>query len=414
MRGTGGGRFKKLLAADQLTPFRIRDFRLLWTGAFLSFIGSWVQNVAQGWLVYDITNNEQMLALVSFMGMIPVSLLGPFAGVLTDMLNRRTVLILTQLVFGLNALLLAAAIHFGFVSIGLILVVALVNGVASTVEMPTRQSLVSSVVPAENLSAAVPMQAMTFNMARIIGPAIGGVLLTYFGPQACYLVNGLSYTALVFAVLAIRANLTHVSRTVQPIRDLLMEGARYTFRDPRLRMLFFMESAVSVFGLAYLPLLPAFAKDVLKVGEMGLGQLYTAIGVGALTGLITLIYYSQRPIKALVVKVAMTTMACGLLLLSFAPSPILAYPVLALLGASAIMQFNTTNTLFQTIAPEQLKGRVLAMHIWALSGSAPIALPLFGWIAKTYSVPDAMRFGGCVVLFGAILSWIHRRRLAGV
>lgn len=405
--------FAKFLKSPQLVPFTIRDFRLLWTGAFFSFIGSWVQNVAQGILVMQITKNPAMLTWVAFTGMMPVSLFGPFAGTLADTFNKRAVLVVTQLVYGSNALFLAAAIHFHFLRIEHIFIVALINGFNTTVEVPTRQSLVSRVVPSENMAAAVPMQAMTFNLARILGPAVGGLLLDRFGPQSNYLVNGLSYLALIFAATSIRADLSSVKRVSQPIFDLIVEGVRYTWRDRRLKMLFLMECNVSIFGLAYIPLLPAFAIQVLKDPKL-LGTIFSSVGVGALTGLVLLIAYSNRPIKALVVKIAMTTMGLSLITISFFSSLFVVYPLFALIGASAIMQFNTTNTLFQSLAPERMKGRVISMHLWALSGSAPLALPLFGWIAQNYSVEIAMRFGGSMVLLGAALGWINRRRLDGV
>ncbi|MBL8060559.1 MAG: MFS transporter [Chthonomonas sp.] len=399
--------------SPQLTPFRIRDFRLLWSGAFLSFIGSWVQNVAQGILVMKLTNNPAMLTWVTFTNSMPVALFGPFAGTFADTLNKRAVLIANQLVYSANALFLATSIHFGFLRLEFIYIVALINGFNTMVEIPTRQSLVSRVVPPENMASAVPMQAMSFNLARIIGPAIGGVLLAKFGPQANYLVNGLSYLALIFAATAIRADLSSVKRHSQPIIDLISEGVRYTWRDRRLRMLFLMECTVSIFGLAYIPLLPAFAVQELKNPNL-LGSIFTAVGIGAMTGLGTLIAISQRPIKRIIVKVSMTMMGIALILISLTHSLWVIYPMFALIGLSAIMQFNTTNTLFQTLSPERMKGRVISMHVWALNGSSPAALPLFGWLASNLSVGLAMRFGGAVVLAGALLAWVNGKRLQGV
>lgn len=393
--------------AHPLASLKIRDFRLLWTGALLSFIGSWVQTVAQGWLVFELTHDEAKLAMVAFCGMIPVSIFGPFAGALADTLNRRTGLILTQLVFGLNAFVLALLNHMGWIRYEHILIIALINGCVSTIEMPMRQSLVSTVVPKDLLASAVPIQATTFNLARVIGPAIGGQMLAWFGPQSCYLFNGVSYIALIAAVLAIRADLRAQAREVQPIKDLLTEGIIYTFRDRRLKMLFLMESTVSIFGLAYLPLVPALAKEVLKLDKQGLGFIYTCIGIGAMTGLGTLIWLSGKPWKGHVIRIAMTCMGAGLIALSFVRQPLLAFPLFAILGASSIMQFNSTNALFQAIAPEQIKGRVIAMHIWALSGSAPIALPLFGWISREMGVPMATLAGGSVVFLGAMWTWLR-------
>ncbi|MBN8689991.1 MAG: MFS transporter [Armatimonadetes bacterium] len=408
------GRFERIKSSQQLAPFRIADFRLFWIGAFFSFVGTWVQTVAQGYFVYELTHDRAKLAMVSFCSMLPVSILGPFAGSLTDNLDRRKVLIISQLIFGFNALFIASAVYFGFIQYWHILVIATVNGIASTFEMPCRQSLVSNIVPSEHLSAAVPMQAMTFNMARIIGPAIGGILLQRIGAQACYVVNGLSYMALVFAVIAIKANLSSFKPRTEPVIDLFIEGFRYTWKNTQLRTLWLMECTLSVFGLAYLPLLPAFAKDVLRLKESGLGNLYTAIGIGAMIGLTTLITFSNRPIKGFVVKAAMLTFGIALISASTVHNYTVALISLGLCGMSAIMQFNTTNTLFQILSPDRLRGRVLTMHIWALSGAGPIALPLFGYVAQQYGVATAMRLGGLIVLIGALIVWNQRHRLSGV
>lgn len=399
---------------DTLRAFRIRDFRLLWSGAFLSFMGTWIQSVAQGWLVYDLTRDESKLAWVSFCGMIPMALLGPIAGSFVDTWNRRRILVVSQLIYGVNALFLATVVHYHLVSYWLIISVALVNGVVNCFETPTRQSLVGSIVPPEDIPAAIPVNAMTFNLSRVIGPAVGGVLLAWVGAQLCYFLNGLSYLALVFAVLGIRADISAKSARTEPIRDLVMEGLKYTFRDVRLRTLFFMECTTSMFGLSYMALMPAIAKTMLGLDKRGLGMAMTSIGVGTMSGLLLLMVLSARPIKGLLVRVTMTTFSLSLLALSLSRTPFLAFPLLALTGGSAVMQFNLTNTMFQMIAPDHLRGRVITMHIWALSGAGPLLLPFFGWLARQAGLPIALQVAGLVVFGGALMSWIHRDRLAHV
>ena len=387
---------------------------MLWIGAFFSFLGSWVQNVAQGWLVYELTGDEAKLAFVTFCGMVPVSLLGPFAGSLVDTFNKRRVLIACQAVFSASAIFLAIATANGFVQYWHILLVALVNGLASTIEMPARQSIVSRVVPAEDLPAAVPLNAMTFNLSRLLGPAIGAVLLARFGPQACYTMNGVSYLALILAASAIRADLSAVKRDPEPIGDLLFEGMRYTFQDARLKTLFFMEATVSCFGLFYLALMPAIAKKMLGTNEYGLGTAMSAIGVGTITSLLILTALSGRKIKAQLVGWSMAVMGTGLFCLGFARSIWVAAPLLAITGGAAIMQFNTTNTLFQLLSPERLRGRVLAMHVWALSGLGPPGVIFFGWLAREASIPITLHIGGICVIIGAAWGYFNRSTLVGV
>lgn len=392
-----------------MRAFRHRDFRLLWTGAFFSFMGSWIQNIAQGWLVYDLTHDKFKLALVTFCQFIPVSIFGPVAGVLADTFDKRTVLCLCQVVFGCGALFLAFATYQGFVRYEHILLVATIFGCASAIETPTRQTIVSRVVPPEDLPNAVPLQALTFNLSRLLGPVLGGLLLAWFGPQMCYLVNGLSYLALIAAVMTIRADLKAEKREPQPIGDLLTEGMLYTFRERRLKTLFIMEASIAMFGLPYLALMPAIARDVLGLGEAGLGMAMAMIGVGAVTALVFVANVSDLAVRAALPRVSMAVFGVGLLGLGFASSPWIAFPLLSIIGMSAVAQFNSTNTLFQLLSPDRLRGRVIAMHFWALSGLNPIGAVLFGWIAKTVSISFALQSGAVCVLVCALWAWTQRR-----
>ncbi len=420
--------------------FRYRDFRILWIGAFLSFTGSWVQNVAQGMLVYELTGDEAKLAFVTFCSMAPVTVLGPFAGTLADAFNKRTILITTQACMAAGALFLAAASYFGFIAYWHILMVALLFGVVGCFEMPTRQSIISKIVPPEEIAAAVPLNALTFNAARIIGPGIGAVMYATAGAQLCYLINGISYLGLITSATLIRADLSPVAREPQPILDLLLEGMRYTFKDLRLRTLFIMEGIVSAFGIAYLALIPAFARQLVEV-QYGaafaaltaeqvreatsklVGGTMTSVGIGAILGLLITTSLAHRPGKAKLVTMAMSSLALGLMLIPFARTPWLAFPLFAILGGSAIIQFNTTNSLFQLLSPERLRGRVIAMHVWALAGLGPFGMLLFGYIAREskgdpsspfQGVPLVMMLGGLCVAAGVLWSYRNRKNLDGV
>ncbi|MCW5943477.1 MAG: MFS transporter [Fimbriimonadaceae bacterium] len=391
-----------------MRALRHRDFLLLWLGALFSFSGSWVQNVAQGWLVYDLTGDKAKLALISFAGMVPVSFIGPVAGVIVDMVNRRALLIATQLVFASAALFLSFATWQGFVRFEHILVAAALIGTSSSLEMPARQSLLNKVVPREDLSAAIPVNAMAFNIARIVGPAMGGQLLALFGAQMCYLINGLSYIGLISAITAIKADLRGSGRPVGSVKDLLLDGMRFTFRHDRLRVLFVLEAITSGMGLFYLAQMPAIAKDRLGLDQSGLGWAMTSIGVGAIVGLVTVYRLSEYPIKGVLIRIAMSTLGLGLIALTYVRQPWLAYPIFAILGGSAVAQFNTTNTLFQLIAPEKLRGRVISMHVWAISGIGPFGTLALGWLASRVGLEPALLIGGGCVLAGALAGWIKR------
>jgi predicted MFS family arabinose efflux permease len=294
-----------------------------------------------------------------------------------------------------------------------ILLVAIVNGLVATIEMPARQSTISRIVPPEDLAAAIPLNAVTFNLARVVGPAIGGVLLASFGAQVCYVVNGLSYLALIFALMAVRADLSASAREPQPMKDLLFEGMLYTFRDVRLKTLFVLESLVSACALFYIALMPAITRGMLGLGAKGLGNAFTSVGIGAILGLMVVTRLADLPIKAVLVRGAMTLMGASMLALSWTRSPGVAFLLFAFMGFAAVTQFNVTNTLFQMLSPDRLRGRVLSMHIWALAGVGPFGTLFFGWLSSVTSVPLALRTGGCLILAAAVCAWARPRGLDG-
>lgn len=391
--------------------FRARDFRWLWGGTFISFVGTQAQTVAQGYYVYQLTGSKAALGFIAFLGMVPVTIIGPIAGALVDRMDRRKWLMIYGLLYSFFTLSMAIAAAMGRLTIAHIATVAFIMGLIGAFEMPTRQSLVRQVVPPEHLSSAIPAQAMTFNLARIIGPAIGGQIVAILGAMWCFFVNAGSYLAVLLSVLAMRVD-TRPSQTArrEPVMDLLQEGIQYTFRNPSLRTLFLMECATSLFAIFYVFQMPALA-GLLRLGPSGLGNLMSCVGVGAMIALITLGALSQRRYKAQAAGLAMLGLAIGLLLLSQVQNEWMAYPVVALTGASAIMQFNTTNTLFQTIAPPRLHGRVISMHIWAISGISPFGTLAMGAFAERFGLREAFALGGGLLLVAAIVAWMFRRTI---
>lgn len=392
-----------------MRALRHRDFLILWIGALFSFTGSWIQNIAQQVLVFDLTRDEAKLGLVAFCASAPVAVLGPVAGVLADRFDKRFVLVAAQTTLGLGALTLALLTQFNVVEYWHILTVATIIGVTGSVEMPTRQSVVGRAVPPEDLPSAVPLQAMTFNLARIVGPAVGSIILVSAGVTACYFTNAVSYLGLIIAVMLVRANLKPSPGVSEPIRDLLIEGLRFTFSDIRLRTLFVMESVMSAFGLAYLALMAALVQETLGLDKKSIGFAMSLIGIGAILGLLFIARQSAGLNRGRTIRVSMTVFGLALLMIGIFPTANVAFPLFGVLGMCAIMQFNTTNTVFQLIAPERLRGRVIAMHIWALSGIGPFGTLFFGWLASKTSIPVVLIVGGLGVLFGAAWGWSQRQ-----
>ncbi|CAN1503085.1 ProP Permeases of the major facilitator superfamily [Fimbriimonadaceae bacterium] len=417
--------WKAKLAGNPLAQvFSIRDFRLLWIGAFFSFTGSWVQNVCQGYLIYEMTKDESKLAYVSAANSIPFFLFGLAAGSLVDTRDKRHILIGAQILFACASLYMAAATHFRFVSYEQVILVSFMLGTIACVEAPTRQSVVSRVVPVEFLSAAIPIQAMTFNTARIIGPAIGGVLLANVGVPVGYLVNALTFMALIGCVAAMRADLSPATTERVPFLTLIKEGIKYTWNERRLRTLLIMESVTALFGIFYIPMMPAYIDQVLKIphetpaGKLAIGNAYTAIGVGALCTLLLMTQITDAKRKGRFITIGMAVSGLVLWVLANAQNPWLAFPLMSVIGACTVLQFNTTNALFQTIAPEHLRGRALSAHIWALNGLSPFGVAILGTVARQSrdssfgvfgsGIPLAMHIGACLMICGALFGFANR------
>jgi len=407
MAGVRGRGIARIASIPAFRVLRYPDFRWLWLGAFFSFTGTQIQNVAQGFYVYQLTGDKTKLALVAFFLFIPMTFIAPFAGTIADIFHKRTIIVVAMVVNGLAALYVAIAYTFGFLEYWHLLAVALLTGVMQTVEAPTRQSIVRLVVPAQDFASAIPAQALTFNLARVAGPAIGGVLADRYGPGACFFVNSASFLGLIFAAFAIRTDLSPAHREPQPMWDLVTEGIRYTFRHRALKTLFIMEAATSLCAF-HISQMPAIAKSMLGLGAQGLGWCYTAVGVGAICGLLTLGAVSHLPYKPFLVRLSMATVAISLLAFAFVRHVWIALPLLGLIGFGTIMQFNTTNTLFQLMSLPHLRGRVISMHLWALAGLAPPGILFFGWLAEEISLPSAFLAAGGIMVFAA--TWAYWRR----
>lgn len=391
--------------------FRHRDFRLIWFGALVSFTGSQIQMVAQGAYVYDITGQKTALGLVNFFAMIPVTLLSPISGVLVDLLDRRKILIGTSITLFIASAFNAFQATINALTFFQIAAVALIGGLVQCIEPTSRQTIVREVVGEDDIAQAIPLQSMTFNIARAVGPAVGGIIAGVFGFAICFWINSLSFLAMIFAAVSLKTRVEPRTNRHGPIKDLIFEGLLFTVRDRSLFTLLLMEGLLSLFGIFYMSQMPAIAEDMLGLDPRGLGFCYTAVGIGALCGLTLTVTISHRPLKGKIVLCAMAVFGACLALVSFTRRLIFAAPFFALMGAGSIAQFNTTNTLFQLLSPPALRGRVLSMHMWAISGLAPIGSLLMGGMADHVGLPETLLVGGILVSLGAVGAFVFRGNL---
>jgi len=371
-------------------------FRRYWIGAFLSFVGSWVQNVAQSWLVYELTHSEFLLGLVGFVQGLPMLLFAPIGGAISDRWNRRTILLITQSLFALSALMLAILTYTGLIRYEFILGLVLLNGLVLSVDLPTRQSLVAHLVDKRDLANGIALNAAAFHTARILGPALGGLLLEWVGPAPCFLLNSISFSAILLALLTIRVQPMADGAPPAGLLQSLREGVQFIVARRGLLALWLNVIVLSLFGLSYLVLLPVFAAEVLKIGKAGLGQLYTFAGIGSLMGLLLVARLSGEIPRGVLVLVAAHGFAWSVIGFSQAHHPMLAHLLLTLAGMFGVMQLVSTNAALQTAAPDHLRGRVVSLHTWAINGPAPFAALLIGKLAQMLGAPTAVLIGATI------------------
>ena len=377
-------------------------FRRYWVGAFLSFVGSWIQNVAQSWLVYELTRSEFLLGVVGFASGLPMLFFAPVGGALADRWNRRNILLITQSLFALSAFTLAALTYAGAIRYEYIVALALLNGLVLTVDVPTRQSLVAHLVPRADLANGIALNAAAFHTARILGPAIGGLLLEWVGAAPCFLVNALSFSAILLALLSLRIQPSTDGRAPTGILQSLREGVAFVRVRRGLMLLWVNVLVLSTFGLSYLVLLPVFAAEVLQVGKTGLGQLYTVAGIGSLAGLLLTARLSGEVPRSWLVIGAANGFAWSVIGFALTTHPLLAKGLLMLAGMFGVMQLVSTNTALQTAAPDYLRGRVVSLHTWAINAPAPFASLLIGKLAQLWGAPTAVAVSTSVCALFAV------------
>jgi len=397
------------------SALRHRDFRLYWVGACVSFIGSWVQIVAMGLFVYERTGSKEALGLVGLVGGLPTTALMLFGGVIADRVDRRRTVLLTQSLFALNALVIAALTASGRVQFWHILAVSFVSGTVFAVDGPARQSIIYDIVGPDDLASGVALQSAAFNMARVLGPAIGSVLYTQFGPAWCFLANALSFGAIMIAVLMVRANISAHQEPSENMMTGFAQGLRSVAANPLQRTVVILTAITSLSAFSvYSTLMPAIAKDRLGIGEgdRRYGFLFSAIGVGALIGAYCVGRFSQARRRGVLMVAGAVAFSLTLFALAQVRRFDAALALFALIGVSAIGQLATANTLTQTLAPAGFRGRAVSLHMFAMGGMQPIGAFLAGLAAQRMGVSFALTTGATILLASSIFIVARRPAIA--
>ena len=404
----GGGGWRRLSPGHTFAALRHRNYRLFFCGQFISLVGTWMQNVAQAWLVYALTNSPFKLGVVSFCAGVPVLLFALWAGVVADRMPKRRLLMMTQTGMMTLAFLLAADVFFGTVAWWHIAVLAFLLGVANAFDAPARQAFVVEMVGRAELMNAIALNSAMFNSARIIGPALAGVTLASLGAQWCFVLNGASFLA-VIAGLALMDVQPYVGAPAggSPLAQM-REGISYVWRHPTVRPLITVVAVSNLFSFGYLALLPAFAQDVLRVGSVGYGFMSTAVGVGALAGALVMATLGDYPGKGRMLTAGNLLFPAMVIAVALSRSFHLTLGCLVLAGLGFMTQNATANTLVQTTVPDGLRGRAMSVYMMVFLGFFPIGALIAGTVAERWGAPAGAAFGGLVGLaYGLYLLWRH-------
>ncbi|HYQ95899.1 MAG TPA: MFS transporter [Candidatus Eisenbacteria bacterium] len=385
-----------------------RNYRLYWTGQLVSLIGTWMQSVAQGWLMHRLTNSAFMLGILGFMQFLPVLLLSLWAGVIVDSMDKRKLLLFTQSAFLIQAALLATAVSTGVVKPWMVLALAFVFGVINALDLPARQSFVVELAGKEDLSNAIALNSAAFNTARVVGPAAAGILLATVGEAGCFWLNALSYIAVIVSILRMdlppRPGIRFEAKRAV---ETMMEGVRYAWSVRPLRNLLTLMGVTAGLGFQYMILLPVYAREILEEDAKAYGLLVSAFGLGSLVSAAWMTRKQDRWALRRNIFIGLLSAAIGMGTFAWSRALPLSLAMGFLAGFGLILYVATTNTLIQITTEDRFRGRIMSLYTLMFVGTAPIGALASGAIAQRFGAPVATSVSALVLLGGAL--WMMRR-----
>jgi len=389
--------------ADMFRALQYRNYRLFFSGQGVSLIGTWMQQIAISWLVYRLTNSVFLLGILGFASQIPSFLLGSFAGVVSDRFNRHRILIFTQILSMLQASVLTYLVLTDTITIHWLIALSAFLGFVNAFDVSARQAFVVELIEKrEDVSNAIALNSSMFNMARLVGPSVAGLLIAAVGEGMCFLINAVSYLAVIISLLVMRVKPREIPKQEARIWQSLKEGASYVFGFPPIRAIILLIASISLFGMPFSVLMPVFARDILHGGANTLGYLMGASGIGALLGAL---YLAQRTSVLGLGKIivgATIMLGSGLICFSFTQTLWLALFFIFFTGLGMIVQMASNNTILQTIADDDKRGRVMSFYSMAFLGMAPFSSLLAGAVADRIGVAYTLLGCGICCLLSII------------
>jgi MFS family permease len=388
------------------------NYRLFFFGQMISLTGTWMQTIGQAWLVLDLTHSPLALGTVTMLQFLPISLLVLFGGVIADKVPKRRLLVLTQTAAMTQAFVLAFLTWSGLIALWQIYVLAAMLGLTNAIDNPTRQAFVVEMVGREDVMNAVALNSSLFNSARLVGPAVGGVIIAVVGVGAAFFINGVTFIAVIIGLLLIRPGLLYPASRggTGRLMEQLAEGLRYSLRTPSILLIVILMAAIGTFGYNFTVVLPLLARNVLHVGSIGFGAMTSAVGVGSLVAALALATLREPSRRTLFVG----AIAFAALLAAVAASHSYALTLILLvaLGAASISFTATANSSLQISSPDHLRGRVMSLYMLLFAGSTPIGGELTGFMAEHIGVQStvAIEAGVCAVGIAAALAYLAAQR----
>lgn len=400
--------------SGRFPAFRYRNYRLFFTGQLVSVTGTWMQSLAQSYLVYEVLESSPFeLGLVNVFQFAPVLLLGIPAGIVADRLPKRNILVVTQSIFAFLALVLTMLVALGQVEVWHVYAVATVFGITNAFDMPTRQSFVSEMVGRESVMNAIALNATMFNTGRVLGPAIAGLVLATLGPAVCFGINAASYIAVIAGLLMMRIERAP-SRVVGSAGARLREGLHYVRATPDILRTIVLVGVVGIFGMNFQVWVPILASDSFGSGGETYGLLFASMGVGSLAGALALATFGKTPSRPrmLIAAIALGVVEIALGVGAAIPIPLaIGMVLLALTGFASSNAMSTANSIVQTTSSDALRGRVMAVYMTVFAGTAPFGFLITGFLADRFGVGTSLTLCGTVTFLATIvIVWTQRQR----
>ena len=388
--------------ATRFRALQHRNFQLFFTGQLISLIGTWMQSTAQLWLIYRMTNSPALLGVFGFASQLPVLFLASVGGYFGDRFNRHHGVIWTQTLALILSFILAALTLLGVIRVWEIILIAFLAGIVNAFDVPIRQAFLIQMVGKEDLPNAIALNSSIFNGARVVGPAIAGFAIAWIGEGWCFFLNGVSFLAVIIALLMMNIQKIEPRIIDVPPLQYLTQGFRFALGDPLMRPALLLVSLMSMLGLQYPVFMPIFARDILHGGPDRLGVLMSVAGVGAVFG--ALHFAARTNYEGLIKVIAATSLACALGLILFSQSRVfwLSAAALLVVGFSATSQLAATNTIVQGRVPDELRSRLMAVYATMFMGVQPIGALIAGGLAKRFGAPHALTAFGLCCLAGSL------------